>query len=60
MDDDNYLTVTAGVPTSPEQVDSIDIIFSIGFAVHAIAQLTQAVEAAMRNQARYAQPRESS
>lgn len=52
MDEDIYLTVTAGVPSHPDRVESIDIILSIGFAMHVIAQLTHAVEAAMKNQAR--------
>ena len=49
IDEDIYLTVTAGIPTDPCAVESIDIILSISFAVHVIAQLTHAVEAALRN-----------
>jgi hypothetical protein len=52
MDEDIYLTVTAGVPSDPTEVESIDIILSVAFAMHVIVQLTQAVETAMRNQAR--------
>jgi len=51
MDDDIYLTVTAGVPTHPDQVELIDIILSVDFAKHAIAQLSAAVETAMKNEA---------
>ena len=49
IDEDIYLTVTAGIPTDPRAVESIDIILSISFAVHVIAELTHAVEAALRN-----------
>jgi len=51
MDEDRYLTVTAGVPTHPDQVELIDIILSVDFAKHAIAQLSAAVETAMKNEA---------
>ena len=46
MDEDSYLTVIAGVPTHPDQVELIDIILSVDFAKHAIAQLSAAVETA--------------
>ena len=49
IDEDIYLTVTAGIPTDPCGVELIDIILSISFAVHVIAELTHAVEAALRN-----------
>ena len=49
IDEDIYLTVTAGIPTDPRGVELIDIILSISFAVHVIAELTHAVEAALRN-----------
>jgi hypothetical protein len=49
MDEDIYLTVTAGVPCHPDKVESIDIILSVPFAIHVIVQLTHAVETAMRN-----------
>jgi hypothetical protein len=32
MDEDIYVTVTAGVPSHPGQVESIDIMISIDFA----------------------------
>jgi len=51
MDEDIYLTVTAGVPTHPDQVELIDIILSVDFAKHAISQLSAAVETAMKNEA---------
>jgi hypothetical protein len=50
QDDDIFLTVTAAVPTFPGQVD-IDIILSIEYAQHAIAQLRQAVDFASRREA---------
>jgi hypothetical protein len=48
VDEDICLTVTTGVPFHPDEVKSIDIILSIAFAMHAIVQLTHAVETAMR------------
>ena len=51
IDDDIYLTVTAAVPPFPGQVETIDIILSIDYAQHMIAQLSGAVAAAMRNEA---------
>ena len=50
QDDDIFLTVTAAVPTFPDQVD-IEIILSIEYAQHAIAQLRQAVDLALRCEA---------
>ena len=50
QDDDIFLTVTAAAPTFPSQVD-IDIILSIEYAQHAIAQLRQAVDLALRSEA---------
>lgn len=43
MDDDIYLTVTATVPDLPGQVETIDIILSVGYASAVIAQLSRAV-----------------
>jgi hypothetical protein len=51
QDDDIFLTVTAAVPTFPGQVEDIDIILSIEFAQHAIAQLRQAVDSALGSEA---------
>ena len=52
IDDDIYLTVTtAAVPTFPGKVESIDIILSLDYARHVIAQLSGAVATAMKNEA---------
>jgi hypothetical protein len=51
IDEDIYLTVTAEVPTFPGQVETIDIILSVDFARHVIAQLSGAVARATRNDA---------
>lgn len=51
QDDDIFLTVTATVPTFPGQVEDIDIILSIEYAQHAIVQLRQAVESALKYEA---------
>jgi hypothetical protein len=51
IDEDIYLTVTAEVPSSPGQVEAIDIILSIDYARHVIAQLSCAVALATRNEA---------
>jgi hypothetical protein len=46
IDDDIYLTVTTAMPAFPGQVETIDIILSLDYAKHVIAQLSRAVEAA--------------
>ena len=52
MDEDICLTVTARVPSNSDEVESIHIILSTAFAAHLIAQLTRAIETAMRNKLR--------
>ncbi len=49
--DDIYLTVTTAVPAFPGKVEAIDIILSLDYARHVIAQLSGAVAAAMKNEA---------
>ena len=51
IDEDIYVTVTAGVPTHPDQVELIDIILSIEFAKHLLEQLSEAVVVATKNEA---------
>ncbi len=51
IDDDIYLTVTAAVPDVPGKVEAIDIILSLDYAKAVIAQLSNAVIAAQRNEA---------
>ena len=51
QDDDIFLTVTAAVPTFPDQVEDIDIFLSVEYAQHAIAQLQQAVDLALKCEA---------
>ncbi len=51
IDDDIYLTVTTAVPAFPGKVESIDIILSLDYARHVIAQLSGAVATAMKNEA---------
>jgi hypothetical protein len=43
IDDDVYLTVTTAMPAFPGQVETIDIILSLDYAKHVIAQLSRAV-----------------
>jgi hypothetical protein len=50
MDEDIYITVTAGVPTHPDRVESIDIILSIDFAKHLLDQLGEAVVVPSKNE----------
>ncbi len=51
IDDDIYLTVTAGNPWFPHKLETVDIILSLDYARHVIAQLTGAVASAMKNEA---------
>ena len=51
IDEDIYLTVTTAVPPFQGQVEMIDIILSVDYAKHMIAQLSGAVAAAIRNEA---------
>ncbi len=50
IDDDIYLTVTAAIPDFPDQVETIDIILSVDYAMTVIAQLSTAVIAARRKE----------
>ncbi len=50
IDDDKYQKVTTTVPGLPGQVETIDIILSVDYARHVIAQLSGAVAAAARNE----------
>ena len=43
IDDDVYLTVTTAMPDFPGRVERIDIILSLDYAKHVIAQLSRAV-----------------
>jgi hypothetical protein len=52
LDDDIYLTVTTIAPPYPDEPTMIDIILSVEYAKHAIAQLYTAVEAATKHEAR--------
>ena len=52
LDDDIYLTITATAPPYPDEPTAIDIILSVEYAKHAIAQLRRAVEAATKDEAR--------
>lgn len=52
LDEDIYLTVTTTAPPYPDEPTAIDIILSIEYAKHAIAQLSAAVEAATKREAR--------
>ena len=52
IDDDVYLTVTTAMPAFPGQVETIDIILSLDYARHVIAQLSRAVAQATKNEAR--------
>ena len=49
IDEDIYLTVTTATPSFPGQVETIDIILTLDYAKHVIAQLSRAVEAATTN-----------
>ena len=51
IDDDIYLTVTTAVPAFPDHVETIDIILSLDYARHVIAQLLRAVAQATTNEA---------
>jgi len=46
IDEDIYLTVTAADPACPGQVETVDIILSVEYARHVIAQLSHAVASA--------------
>ena len=48
IDDDIYLTVTTAMPAFPGEVQTIDIILSLDYARHVIAQLSRAVTQAER------------
>lgn len=48
IDDDIYLTVTAADPEAPEELEKADIILSLDFARHVIAELSQAGAAATK------------
>lgn len=48
IDDDIYLTVTAADPGAPGELEKVDIILSLDFARHVIAELSQAVVAATK------------
>jgi hypothetical protein len=50
IDDDIYLTVTTAMPAYPGEVETIDIILSLDYAKHVIAQLSGAVAQAARNE----------
>ena len=52
LDEDIYLTVTTTAPPYPDEPTAIDIILSVEYAKHAIAQLSAAVEAATKREAR--------
>ena len=43
IDDDVYLTVTTAMPAFPGKVETIDIILSLDYARHVVAQLSRAV-----------------
>ncbi len=49
IDDAVYLSVTTAMPACPGQVETIDIILSLDYARHVIAQLSRAVAQAARN-----------
>jgi hypothetical protein len=51
IDDDIYLTVTTATPACPGEVETIDIILSLDYAKHVIAQLSGAVAQAAKNEA---------
>ena len=51
IDDDVYLTVRAAMPAFPGHVETIDIIFSLDFAKHVVAELSRAVSQAEKNEA---------
>ncbi len=48
IDEDIYLTVTTAMPAFPGQVEAIDIILSLDYARHLIAQLSRAIAQAER------------
>jgi hypothetical protein len=48
IDDEIYLTVTTAMPAFPDQVETIDIIFSLDYAEHVIAQLSRAIAQASK------------
>jgi hypothetical protein len=50
IDDDIYLTVTTAMPAFPGEVETIDIILSLDYAKHVIAQLSGAVAEAGENE----------
>lgn len=50
IDDDIYLTVPAAVPGHPGKVTAIDIVLSVEHARAVIAQLSNAVDAARRDE----------
>jgi hypothetical protein len=51
IDDDVYLTVTAATPRFPGQVETIDIILSLDYAMHVVAELSRAVVEAAKSEA---------
>ena len=48
-DEDIFLTITAAAPPFPGHLETVDVILSIDFAKHVIAELEEAVEFAMKN-----------
>ncbi len=52
IDDDIYLTVTTAMPAFPDHVETIDIILSLDYVKHVIAQLMHAVAQATTNDVR--------
>ena len=49
IDDDVYLTVTAATPRFPGQVETIDIVLSLDYAMHVVAELSRAVVEAAKS-----------
>ena len=48
-DEDIFLTITAAAPPFPGHLETVDVILSIDFAKHVIAELEEAVEFATKN-----------
>ncbi len=51
IDDDVYLTVTTAMPGDPGKVETIDIILSVDYAKHVVAELSRAVAQAIKDEA---------
>lgn len=50
IDEDVYLTVTTAMPGDPDKVETIDIILTVDYAKHVVAELSRAVAQAAKNE----------